>query len=326
MAQRRPLTVLMSQALIAFTIELDNEWEQRFGAATTQFGGRGIWGTSLRQWSNFMQYVPEDGISVRELTRVARAKPQLHGMQRWGYVSVGADRVVRPRRGGLRAQAAWRELPEEMEDRCAQRLGWPVVEGVRGLLEPVAASLRPGMPDWITHLAGGFAVEPVTPIIVEQALPLSAVLSLPLQALTLAYERESTASLSYTVNVLRMLDVDGVAVASLRESTGVAIESLRTAIGVLRRRGFVERSGRTARLTDLGAAAREDLSAISATVEREAEWSERARSLLEALRTDDAPLWPRIEPPPGSWRSKVPPPRALPWHPIPRQGGHPDGV
>jgi hypothetical protein len=61
MAERRPLTVLLSQALIAFTIELDNEWEQRVPTATTNFGGRGVWGTSLRQWSNFMQYVPEDG-------------------------------------------------------------------------------------------------------------------------------------------------------------------------------------------------------------------------------------------------------------------------
>jgi hypothetical protein len=72
---------------------------------------------SLRQWSNFMQHVPEDGISVRELTRVARAGPALNGMQRWGYVSVGADKVVRPKRGGLRAQAAWRGLPDEIEDR-----------------------------------------------------------------------------------------------------------------------------------------------------------------------------------------------------------------
>jgi hypothetical protein len=326
MAQLRPLTVLLSQALIAFTIELDNEWEQRVPTATTDFGGRGVWGTSLRQWSNFMQYVPGNGISVGELTRVARAKPQLNAMQRWGYVSVGADRVVRPKRGGLRAQAAWRELPGEIEGRWVQRLGRPVVAGLRGLLEPVASTLRAGMPDWITDFHGGYAVEPVKPVVVEQPLPLSAVLSLPLQALTLAYERESTASLSYTVNVLRPLDADGVAVASLPESTGVAIESLRTAIGILQKRGFLERRGRTARLTDLGAAAREDLSAISATVERKAEWSERARSLLEGLVTDDAPLWPRIDPPPGSWRSKAPRAQALPWHPIPRQGGHPDGV
>jgi hypothetical protein len=52
--------------------------------------------------------------------------------------------------------------------------------------------------------------------------------------------------LSYTVNILRPLDADGVAVASLPESTGVAIESLRTAIGILQKRGFLERSGRTA--------------------------------------------------------------------------------
>jgi hypothetical protein len=170
MAERRPLTVLLSQALTAFTIELDNEWEQRVPTKTTDFGGRGVWATSLRQWSNFMQ---------------SRRCPS---------------------------------RPESRSSCCAPRSG-----------------------------------------------------------------------------------------------------SCRNA-------GSSSASGRRARLTDLGAAAREDLWAISATVEREAEWSERARPLLERLLTDDAPLWPRIDPPPASWRSKVPRPRVLPWHPIPRQGGHPDDV
>ena len=273
-----------------------------------------------------MQYVPEDGIPVRELRRLARAEPALHGMQRWGYVSVGADKVVRCRPRGLRAQSAWRGLPDEIEERWVQRFGRPLVAGLRELLEPVAAGLRGGLPDWITHFYGGYACEPVAAIGVERPLPLSAVLSLPLHALTLAYERESTASLQYSANVLRLLDVEGVAVASLPAVSGVALVSLRTAIGVLEKRGFVERAGRTARLTDLGAAAQADLRVVSESVEGQVAWGDRARSLLEELFGADAPLWPALDPPPESWRSKVPRPQVLPWHPIPRQGGHPDGV
>jgi hypothetical protein len=207
-----------------------------------------------------------------------------------------------------------------------ERFGRPLVAGLRELLEPVAGNLRGGLPDWITDFYGGYANDPVDAVAVEQPLPLSAVLSLPLHELTLAYERESTASLSYTVNVLRLLDADGAAVASLPQSSGVAIESLRTAIGILQKRGFLERTGRTVRLTDLGAAAQEDLVVLSESVEGQVDWGDRTRSLLEDLTAADAPLWPRLDPPPESWRSKVPRPQVLPWHPIPRQGGHPDGV
>ncbi|HEY5430159.1 MAG TPA: hypothetical protein VIK04_13670 [Solirubrobacteraceae bacterium] len=86
MTEPLPLSALLSQALVAFTIELDNAFEQQMPVWTTDFGGKqpgGVWATSLRQWSNFMRLVDANGVTVAELQRRARAKPALDGMRRW---------------------------------------------------------------------------------------------------------------------------------------------------------------------------------------------------------------------------------------------------
>jgi hypothetical protein len=325
----RPLSVLLAQALIAFTIELDNEWEARMPHRTTDHGGSGVWGTSLLQWSNFMQYVAQDGISMRELTRLTRARPHLNGMSRWGYVTVGEDRIVRPTSRGIRAQEVWRGLPDEIEQRWVQRLGGDFVGGLRRALEPFVRQSRGRLPDWLTAHYGGYANGPVLKerVAVEAPLPLSAVLSIPLHALTLLYERESDASLCFTVNILRLLGSgDGVAVASLPQRSGVALVSVRTAIGQLQRAGLVERSGSVVRRTSPGLVALLDMVPISREIEATMPWAGAVRPLLEDALSAGAPLWPSIDPPRGSWRLKVPRPEVLPWHPIPRQGGHPDGA
>ena len=82
-----PLSTLLSRILVAFTIELDNEFERRFEQA-----GGGARVVSLVMWSNFMRFVG-DGITVGELpTAVGLQKPRvlstLGGMERWRYVFV----------------------------------------------------------------------------------------------------------------------------------------------------------------------------------------------------------------------------------------------
>ena len=100
-----PLSTLLSHALVAFTIELDNEFEERFADS-----GQRARVTSFVMWANFMRFVG-DGIAVAELPAAAgipraRTLSTLGGMERWGYVSVGPD----PRRGatasGARAEFA----------------------------------------------------------------------------------------------------------------------------------------------------------------------------------------------------------------------------
>ena len=292
-----PLPTLLSQALVAFTIELDNEWERRMPHRTTNFGGtRGPWATSLRQWSNFMQWVPADGITVAELTRAARAEPPLHAMRRWGYVDVEA-RLVRPRRGGLRAQEVWRELPSEIEGRWRERFGANLIGGLRGQLSPLLAAHEAGLPDWITHTYGGYAVAPMPGSAPDPARPrpLSALLSIPLQAFTLRYEQDSVASLMYTANILRSVGTgeDGVAVAELPRTSGVAPEALHPAIGILLKRGFVEQGsgrGRRVRLTDAGAAEFALYAPACAAIELEWGLPTDLRASLESLLAGGAPL------------------------------------
>jgi GntR family transcriptional regulator len=59
-----PLTALLSQVLVAFTIEADNELEHRLPHRTTRgpaaSSRRGPWLVSLVMWSNFLRFVSAD--------------------------------------------------------------------------------------------------------------------------------------------------------------------------------------------------------------------------------------------------------------------------
>jgi hypothetical protein len=339
MSDRLPLTALLSQALVAFTIEFDNEWESRLPSySTTDFGGTGLWAVSLKQWADFMKYVPEDGISVRELTRIARVKPHLNGMTRWGYVKVDAQKVIRPTGKGRRAQGVWAGLSDEVERRWSSRLGESLVAGLREALEPAAARFRPRLPDWITHFYGGHidgfapAVELEAELGGDRRVPFYALLSIPLHTLALGYEHESGASLMYTANVLRLpgaAEGDGIPMAELPRLSGVASPALQSATGILVKRGFVSLGsgqGRQLSLTGKGAAEAQLYAELPFEVEQKWSRADQVRELLEAVLAQQAQLWPHIELPPECWRNRLPRSEVLPHHPMPRQGGHPDGV
>ncbi|MBV9267678.1 MAG: hypothetical protein JO061_16030, partial [Acidobacteriaceae bacterium] len=94
--RRLPLHASLSCALVAFTIEFDNEAEHRIPHRTTNHGAtpgalRAPWLVSLAMWENCMRFVGEHGVSVRELHRLARTPANLPGMVRWGYVTLKPD-------------------------------------------------------------------------------------------------------------------------------------------------------------------------------------------------------------------------------------------
>ena len=93
MADPLPLPTLLSQALVAFTIEFDNEFEHRSPHRTANHsapGDRGPWLVSMAMWFNCMQFVTEGAMPVSELRRLARTGTNLDGMRRWGYVFLGS--------------------------------------------------------------------------------------------------------------------------------------------------------------------------------------------------------------------------------------------
>ncbi len=163
-----------------------------------------------------------------------------------------------------------------------------------------------------------------------------------LQAFALEFERECKTSLQFSANVIRLVDPAGVRVGDLPRRSGIAIEPIRTALGILAKRGYVvveadPATGRrkVARLTPRGTRAKEAYEPRAAGVEQRwrarfggEEVADLRRSLQAPVTAPDggrSPLWLGLEPPPGSWRSKVRRPDVLPRYPMQRQGGHPDG-
>src|SRR5215475_14031414 len=97
MGQPFPLATLLSQILVAFTIEFDNEAEHRLPHRTTAHGSsaenapHGPWLVSMVMWFNCMQHLGDGQIEPSELERRARTPTNLHGMQRWGYIVVSNE-------------------------------------------------------------------------------------------------------------------------------------------------------------------------------------------------------------------------------------------
>ena len=211
---RLPLATLLSQALVAFTIELDNEFERQMPHRTSskRAASRGDpWLVSLAMWSTCMRFVPDEGMTVRELERLARTPTNLKGMERWGYIVIGPDGLIRATAAGRRAQELWRALPSLIEERWERRVGKDTVDHLRRSLRAVASQLDPGLPDSLPILGYGL-VNRVPPAATEGPerpaadLSLADLLSRVLLAFALEYERESNVSLAIGANVLRVLE------------------------------------------------------------------------------------------------------------------------
>jgi hypothetical protein len=90
------LPTLLSHALVAFTIEFDNEAERQMQHRTTRRGAtagslHAPWLVSLAMWFNCMQFIGDEAVADRELERRARTKTNLAGMERWGYIVIEPD-------------------------------------------------------------------------------------------------------------------------------------------------------------------------------------------------------------------------------------------
>ena len=296
--RQRPLPALLSQALVAFTIEFDNESEHQIQHRTTSgpvAGSRGPWLVSETMWANFMQFVPPDGVPLRDVAALAGIT-NLNGLERWGYVTVGPDpadgRAKPPRRdwvvhataAGQRAQHIWRPLTAEIERRWRDRFGADQVITLTGALRSVAGRtglvLPPYLPvvgvypsdhgDWLAagQQASGAA---------EAGLP--ALLSRVLLAFAIDVERESRLTMVVGANALRVLSTDPVPVAGLPPRAGLSKEAMSRALGLLERHGYAvvepdpaASRRKAARLTARGQRAQDDHHRLVVGVEQ---WRDR---------------------------------------------------
>lgn len=137
---RRSLSALLSQLLVAFTVEFDNEFERQMGEA-----GYPAARLSLLVWANVMRFVAEGALSVRDLAARALApekqiKFELGCLERWGFV------VLKPHPTDDRPvpTAAHRQSGRELRDGWGSgrgiRAGWLVRLTSKGL---TAGEIRP---------------------------------------------------------------------------------------------------------------------------------------------------------------------------------------
>jgi methyltransferase (TIGR00027 family) len=298
------LSALLSQALVALTIELDNETEHRLPHRTTNYGaddqGGGAWLVSLAMFENCLRFVTDEPITVGELETLARTGTNLDGMRRWGYITIdgtakkihqgrrpGPGAVLRATARGLQARQAWLPLPGLVEQRWRERYGADHIARLRRPLEAIAGQLDPGLPDVLPILGPTLfscGPDPALPSRPDEpdvaSLPLSALLSRVLLGFALEYEGESGLSLAVGANVLRVLRSEGTRLRDLPLLTGISREAVNWALGVLvRARLAVEKPdpvasrGKVALLTPAGRRAQRRYLELLGTVEDR--WTQR---------------------------------------------------
>jgi len=359
------LPTLLSQALVAFTIEFDNEFEHRIPHRTKDrlVRGGGPWLVSQAMWANFMRFVGPDGMPLRELAVAARLT-NLAGLERWGYVRLEPDPdgrrsrpprwdwIVRPTASGRVAQEVWRPLGAEIEERWAERFGRDAIDCLRGSLAPILERADVVLPAYLpvlgyglwTHLPAAPRSATARPVADDvDAGDLSVPLARVLLLYTLDVEPEARLSMAIGSNVLRVLGETGVPLRDVPRLTGVSKESIAVAASFMGKRGLVEvgpdpAAGRVKviRLTGEGARLRGRFdAAVVATEER---WRRRfGADRVSALRVSleplvvgagggRSPLWQGLEPYPDGWRAGVRRPETLPHYPmVLHRGGFPDG-
>jgi len=335
---RRPLPTLLSQLLVAFTIEFDNESERRI----TALDSRRRFLVSQAMWANFMQYVGKEAIPLREVEPLARIT-NLGGLERWGYVAVEPDpadlRPRPPRRdlmvratpAGLRAQQVWRPLAGEIERRWRERFGHDEIGRLRQSLSALVSQSDGELPRYlpVVNFGNGMLTSVPRP---PAGLPaagggapadLSVLLSRGLLVAAIEFERESDLSLAISANALRVLPAEGAAIRDLPRLTGVSKEAISSSVGFLSRKGYAvvepdpaASRGQRVRLTPKGRRAQDTYHRLLGVIEQG--WRARlgpdgAGGLRESAQNlfdqadDGAPrLSQGLRPPPDGWRARPP--------------------
>jgi hypothetical protein len=260
-ASRRPLSALLSQVLVAFTVEFDNEFERQMAEA----GDRGA-RLSLMVWSNLLRFASEGALTVRGLAAQALATEseirfQLGCLERWRFVvlepddaesrpvptrfhrlsgrerragwgsgrGIGADWLVRLTSRGLTASRIWPPLFEVIERRWEKRFGKDEIDNLREALHKVADRLDAELPRALP-LRGEFRFPPRgtsktarPPSSASQSLP--TLLSQVLLTFRLDFDSKSPAPLSLCANTIRVLGEKRVRLADLPRLTGASPET-----------------------------------------------------------------------------------------------------
>ncbi len=363
MQPRLPLSALLSQALVAFTIEFDNEFEHRVPHRTSDFGGSrpDPYLVSMVMWLMVLRYIPEQGITGGELKHQCglsqkQLRQLLERMSKWwGYVSIKpvanqpeSAWIVGPTSGGLKAIAVWRDLAAIIERRWHERFGSDTVRDLAQALEAVVDQLDPNLPDYLPIL--GYELKSRVPEDFSPPRPadsgprtLPILLSRVLLSFAIEFETESDFSLAVYANFLRIAAEQKVRVKDIPRLSGVSKEAAAMALDRLQKQGLAEvkneSSSSRLKVLAVNAEGRKKADACPKHLfEIETRWQKfgaghitRLRASLESIiqaESSEGPtfLMQAIAPYPENWRSQVPPREVLPHYPmVLHRGGYPDG-
>jgi methyltransferase (TIGR00027 family) len=287
-------SALLSQALVAFTIEFDNESEHQLPHRTSwgpaADSGRGPWLVSLAMWADFIRFLPADGAPLREVADLVPLT-NLAGLERWGYVTVGPDpadrraapprrdHLVRPTRAGRQAQQIWAPLTGVIEERWRERFGADTVDGLSGALRAITdasgGQAPPFLPVTGVYPPGPGQERPaVSPEHRLAGGDLPTLLARALMSFRAEFEPGSAVALPVSANVLRVLTTGGVALWDVPRRAGVSKEAVSVSAGWLERQGYAVNEpdpaggrGRHVRLTPRGEQARGDYHRLADRIE-----------------------------------------------------------
>ena len=312
-----PLSALLSQIFVAFTIECDNEFEHLVPHRTTDYGpgsaGKGPWLVSTVMWWRLLQFVHDEGTPVRELMQLTHndAKALRMWLERmskwWGYVKVesggskrAADAIVRPSLGAQKALEVWPRLTEKIEKRWRERYGGGEIDLLREALGNIVNQIEVELPDCLPILGYGLVsgaeeLGPRTSQTDVAALSLPALLAKVLLLFTLEFERVAELSLAIGANVLRFAgdagsEVKEIPIKDLPRRAGVSREAIATAVSFLTKRGYAALKakssggrGKVLVLKTKGQHARDEYFRL--VIEIENRWQKRfGKSKIGALR------------------------------------------
>jgi hypothetical protein len=346
-----PLTTLLAWAWVTFTIEADNAVE----SAGSERVGR-LFRISMPMWANALRYIDEEGITVDELHARSRAKTNVPGLERWGWVTIGesgpkrregygssrgvrGDTRLRPTRAGSYARRLWPRTLAELEERWRERFGAEVTGSLSEALRAWAGAMPWAPPvvnpsdGFYTHVDGPGPDGPGSEEPAGEDRPLVVLMGQALTALTLEEETDAEVSRPAAANFLRVIGDSAVRTRDLPASSGVSKEAVAMAVNFLRRRHLAEAvPGGSVKLTNLGLDALDGFRARAARAK-----DATLQASLVAVVSQRQALAEGLVPPPGCWRGQKPysaqtqrlladPTAALPWHPmVLHRGGWPDG-
>jgi DNA-binding MarR family transcriptional regulator len=249
-----PLPALLSQALVAFTIEFDNEFEHQVPHRTTNHGSspgfpRAPWLVSMAMWIRYMRYVPTEGISVAELQPLTGISNK--GLNTWltrlgkwwGYLEIegqasrgpskriAPQAIIRPTIGGQRAIEVWRTLIPLVETRWRERFGSQTVETLEKALRELACQLDPALPAFFSVLEYEDQKSRAARLrLPARELTLPELLAKVLLAVASEFDSQSVAPLALCANVLRVTANQGTRVRDLPHRTFLSADGTTAAI------------------------------------------------------------------------------------------------